>query len=119
MGIEPRTSRTRSQHFTTRLLSLDIYRQCYRVLLCVKSVVAREYLMLSTRFKHVPALFTVESKITRDSWLTDHCLPVLNCFCFVLYENIDQILLNKIYGLMHYKIGITCVYNGHVFYTML
>jgi len=37
----------------------------------------------------------------------------------VLYESIDQILLNKLHGPMHYKIGVTCVYNGHVFYTLL
>ena len=30
---------------------------------------------------------------------------------FVLYENIDQILLNKLHVPMHYKIGVTCVYN--------
>jgi len=33
----------------------------------------------------------------------------------VLYENIDQILPNKLHGPMHYKIGVTCVYSGHVF----
>jgi len=33
-----------------------------------------------------------------------------------LYENIDQILLNKLHGPMHYTIGVTCVYTGHVFY---
>jgi len=32
-----------------------------------------------------------------------------------LYENIDQILPNISHGPMHYKIGGTCVYNGHVF----
>jgi len=37
----------------------------------------------------------------------------------VLYENIDQILPNKLNGPMHYKISVTCVYNGHVFYTVL
>ena len=30
----------------------------------------------------------------------------------ILYENIDQILTNKLHGPMHYKIGVTCVYNG-------
>jgi len=30
----------------------------------------------------------------------------------LLYENIDQILPNKLHGPMHYKIGVTCVYNG-------
>jgi len=38
---------------------------------------------------------------------------------FVLYENIEQILPNKLHGPVHYKIGVTCVYNGHVFYTLL
>jgi len=37
----------------------------------------------------------------------------------VLYENMGQILQNKLHGPMHYKIGVTCVYNGHVFYTLL
>jgi len=31
----------------------------------------------------------------------------------VLYTNIDQKLRNKSHGPMHYKIGVTCVYNGH------
>ena len=30
----------------------------------------------------------------------------------LLYDNIDQILPNKLHGPMHYKIGVTCVYNG-------
>jgi len=37
----------------------------------------------------------------------------------ILYENIDQIVLIKLHGPMHYKIGVICVYNGHVFYTLL
>ena len=37
----------------------------------------------------------------------------------LLYENIDQILPNNLHGLMHYNIGDTCVYNGHVFYTLM
>ena len=37
----------------------------------------------------------------------------------LLYENIDQIFPNELQGPMHYKIGVTCVYNGHVFYTPL
>ena len=36
----------------------------------------------------------------------------------LLYENIDRIPPNKLHGPMHYKIGVTCVYNGHVFYTL-
>jgi len=31
----------------------------------------------------------------------------------VLYENIDQILPNKVHGPMHYRKGVTFVYNGH------
>jgi len=37
----------------------------------------------------------------------------------LLYENIDQTLPIKVHGLMHYKLGVTCVYNGHVLYTLL
>jgi len=36
----------------------------------------------------------------------------------LLYTNIDLKLQNKLHGPMHYKIGVTCVYNGYVFYTM-
>jgi len=38
---------------------------------------------------------------------------------WLLYENIDQILPNKLHGPMNYKIDVTCVNNGHVFYTLL
>ena len=34
----------------------------------------------------------------------------------ILYEDIDR---SKLHGPMHYKLGVTCVYNGHVFYTLL
>jgi len=37
----------------------------------------------------------------------------------VLYKNIDLKLQNKLHGPMHYKIGVTCVYIGHRFYTLL
>ena len=37
----------------------------------------------------------------------------------LLYENIDQILPNRLHGPMQHKIGGTCIYNGHVFYTLL
>ena len=37
----------------------------------------------------------------------------------ILYGSIDLILLNKLHGTMHCKIGVTCVYNGHMFYTLL
>ena len=32
---------------------------------------------------------------------------------------IDLNLQNKLYGPMHFKIGVTCVFNGHVFYTII
>ena len=38
---------------------------------------------------------------------------------YLLYENIDQTFLEKKHGPMHYKIGVTCVYNEHVFFTLL
>ena len=45
-------------------------------------------------------------------------LPIIT-WSEVLYENIDQLLPNKLHGPMHYKIGVTCEYNEHVFYTLL
>jgi len=33
--------------------------------------------------------------------------------------NIDQKLHNKLVGPMHYKIGDTCVNNGHMVYILL
>ena len=54
---------------------------------------------------------------------TDSLKLKLNCGngnCSVLlYENIDQILPNKLHGPMYYKIGVTCVYLVHGFYTLL
>ena len=38
---------------------------------------------------------------------------------FVLYESIDQTLPNKLHGPTHHKKGVTCAYNGHMFYTLL
>jgi len=37
----------------------------------------------------------------------------------ILYANINQILSNKLQGSMHCKIGVTCVYNEHVFYNVV
>ena len=36
----------------------------------------------------------------------------------IVYEDWPE-LGNKLYEPMHYKIGVTCVYHGHVFYTLL
>jgi len=33
-----------------------------------------------------------------------------------LYENTGQIPYNTLHGPMYYTIGVTCVYNGPVFY---
>ena len=33
--------------------------------------------------------------------------------------NIYYTLQYKLHGPMHYKIGVTCVHNGHAFYTVL
>jgi len=32
----------------------------------------------------------------------------------ILYTDIDLNLQNKLHGPMHYNIGVTCVFNGHV-----
>ena len=37
----------------------------------------------------------------------------------LLYMNIDQIFPNELHGQTHCIIGVTCVCNGHVFYTLL
>jgi len=37
----------------------------------------------------------------------------------ILYENIDQILRNKLHEPMHYIIDVTYVYNRHKMYTLL
>jgi len=48
--------------------------------------------------------------------------PVSNSYregLALLNTNIDQTLPYNLHGLIHYKIGVTLVYNGHVFYTLL
>jgi len=36
----------------------------------------------------------------------------------LLYKNIDQKLRNKLHGTMHYKTGVTCVFNEHKLYIL-
>ena len=36
---------------------------------------------------------------------------------YILYTTIDLKLGIKLHEPMHYKIGVTCVYNGHEVYT--
>jgi len=43
----------------------------------------------------------------------------MNCRPFILYEIIGQLLPNKLHAPQHGTLGVTCVYNGHVSYTML
>jgi len=38
---------------------------------------------------------------------------------YMLYGNIDQLLPNKLHGQMHYEIGVACVHNGHLLFTLL
>ena len=50
------------------------------------------------------------------------CIHVLHLYTrlagfiqgLVSYTNIDLKLRNKLHGPIHCKIGVTCVYNGHV-----
>ena len=37
----------------------------------------------------------------------------------ILYTRIDLKLWNKLHGPMHYKLGVTCLYNGHEIYALL
>ena len=41
------------------------------------------------------------------------------CLSELLYVNIHLKLWNKLHGQVHYEKGVTCVYNGHMFYTLL
>jgi len=44
---------------------------------------------------------------------------ILPMFGLVLYTHNDLKLRSKSHGPTHLKIGVTCVYNGHVCYTLL
>ena len=44
---------------------------------------------------------------------------LLSLFALLLYTNIDLKLRNQLQGPLHCKIGVTCVYNEHLFYTLL
>jgi len=39
-------------------------------------------------------------------------------FVLLVRKNIDLKLRNKLDGPMHYKISVTCVYNGHTIYIL-
>jgi len=47
------------------------------------------------------------------------CLHRICVAVFTSVSGIDLKLRNKSHGPMHYIIGVTCVYNGHVFNTLL
>ena len=36
----------------------------------------------------------------------------------ILHTNIDLKLRNILHGPMHYKIGVACLFNGHIFFTL-
>ena len=38
---------------------------------------------------------------------------------YILYTRIDLKLWNKLHGPMHYKLGVTCLYNAHEIYALL
>ena len=42
-----------------------------------------------------------------------------NIVHYLLHENIDLVLLNKLHGPMHNNLCVTCLYNAHVFYTTI
>ena len=71
-------------------------------------------LLLFCNFLCFPFLYSMHCKLQN----TKHILMVY-IIIVLLYENIDQILQNKLHGQMHYKIGVTCVYIGHMIYTRL
>ena len=48
-----------------------------------------------------------------------HIIVGTNMQSIILYGNIDQTLLNQLHGPTHCKIGDTCIYSGHVFYTLV
>ena len=50
-------------------------------------------------------------------WTLVICYLVITQQSNLLYTDIDLKLRNKSHGTVHYKIGVTCIYNGHVFYT--
>ena len=69
-------------------------------------------------------IFSVRSNgrvYDRNHWTSICDTNPLRCRdrSLVLYTNIDLKLRNKSHGPMYYKIGVTCVYNGHVFNTLL
>jgi len=48
-----------------------------------------------------------------------YAILYVTCSIVLLYTNIDLKLRNKSHETMHYRTGVTCVYNGHMFYTLL
>jgi len=48
-----------------------------------------------------------------------YAILYVTCSIVLLYTNIDLKLRNKSHETMHYRTGVTCIYNGHMFYTLL
>jgi len=71
------------------------------------------FLSLSLTFHHLGPISYLLS-------LTFHHLgPISYLIYLLLYENIDQILLNKLHGPMHYTIGVICLFSGYKINTLL
>jgi len=83
----------------------------------------QQYLVSLLRSERVESLnnYTTDMfSFFDNTWISFLIITfVLYCSTLVLYTNSDQTLPNKLHGPMHYKLGVTCVYNGHVFYTLL
>jgi len=71
------------------------------------------------RFYLLLYLITLETFFEFTFGMSVRSFGIFIRFVLQLYENIDQILPNKLHVPMHYKIGVTCVYIGHAFYTLL
>ena len=99
------------------------------ILLIIASSTVNSKLLVSNLFSILcfsfKAKFDLLNTINKDKLVKGnfYTLRVLqyNCYNLLeLYENIDQILPNKFHGsIIHYKIGVTCVFNGHMFYTLV
>ena len=73
---------------------------------CLYSLGKYHFNLFSARVFHLNGIM-LHIRIFHDFWST------------ILYTNIDLKLRKTLHGPMHYKIGVTCVYNGHEFFTLL
>ena len=70
---------------------------------------------------YIPVSLMLSNSVQVLSYiLKDFFEPATKCvttlyYGYLLYTNIDLKLRNKLHRTMHYKLGVTCVYNDHVF----